>query len=189
MSEKLCLQWNDFKENVNSAFGKLRDNKEFTDVTLICEDGQQIESHKVILASSSPFFEKILQQTSKHPHPVIYLKGFASKDFASILDFLFFGEAKVYQEDLDSFLAIAEEIKLKGLTGQTSRELFEEQENPRPSEPAKMDKESYTTSTTIKNESVTLGTDVLGKPSKELVVHDQSGTDLQTLHYRLSNEN
>ena len=55
MSEKLCLQWNDFKENVNSAFGKLRNDKEFTDVTLVCEDGQQMEAHKVIIASSSPF--------------------------------------------------------------------------------------------------------------------------------------
>ena len=57
MSEKLCLQWNDFKENVNSAFGRLRDDKEFTDVTLACDDGQ-MEAHKVILAASSPFFEK-----------------------------------------------------------------------------------------------------------------------------------
>ena len=61
MSEKLYLQWNDFKENVNSAFRKLRDDNEFTDVTLVCEDGQQMEAHKVIMASSSPFFEKILQ--------------------------------------------------------------------------------------------------------------------------------
>ena len=53
MSEKLCLQWNDFKENVNSAFGRLRDDKEFTDVTLACDDGQ-MEAHKVILAASSP---------------------------------------------------------------------------------------------------------------------------------------
>ena len=111
MSEKLCLQWNDFKENVNSVFGKLREDKEFTDVTLVCEDGQLIEGHKVILATSSPFFENILQK-SKHPHPLIYLKGFQSKDFASILDFLYLGEANVFQEDLDSFLAIAEEIKL-----------------------------------------------------------------------------
>ena len=51
MSENLCLQWNDFKENVNSAFGKLRDDKGFTVVTLVCEDGQQMEAHKVILAS------------------------------------------------------------------------------------------------------------------------------------------
>ena len=84
MSEKLCLQWNDFKENVNSAFGSLRNDKEFTDVTLACEDGQQLEAHKVILAASSPLFEKILQKI-KHPHPLIYLKGFQSKDFVSIL--------------------------------------------------------------------------------------------------------
>ena len=111
MSEKLCLKWNDFQENVNSAFGNLREDKEFTDVTLACEYGQQLEAHKVILASSSPFFEDILRK-NKHPHPLIYLKGFQSQDFVSILDFLYFGEAKVYQEDLDSFLAIAEEIQL-----------------------------------------------------------------------------
>ena len=129
MSEKLCLQWNDFKENVNSAFGSLRNDKVFTDVTLVCEDGQQMEAHKVILASSSPFFEKILQN-SKHPNPLIYLRGYHSKDFVSILDFLYFGEANVFQEDLDSFLAIAEEIQLKGLTGQnTTTDLVEEREN------------------------------------------------------------
>ena len=115
MSEKLCLQWNSFNENVNSAFGRLRSDKEFTDVTLACEDGQKMEAHKVILASSSPFFEKILKK-SKHPHPLIYLKGFQSKDFVSILDFLYFGEANVFQEDLDSFLAIAGEISRRSKT-------------------------------------------------------------------------
>ena len=129
MSEKLCLQWNDFNENVNSAFQKLRGGKEFTDVTLVCEDGQEMEAHKVILASSSPFFEKILHN-SKHINPLIYLRGFQSKDLVSILD-LYFGEANVYQVDLDSFLAIAEEIQLKGLTGQTiATDLVVEQENP-----------------------------------------------------------
>ena len=131
MSEQLCLQGNDFRENVNTAFKKLRNDKKFTDVTVVCEDGQQMEAHKVILASSSPFFEKILQKT-KHSHPLIYLWGFQSKDFASILDFLYFGEAKVYQEDLDSFLAIAEEIQLKGLTGQTSSKVLEDKKNLNP---------------------------------------------------------
>ena len=56
--EKLCLQWNDFQTNLSSAFRDLRDDKEFTDVTLACEDGQQMEAHKIILAASSPFFEK-----------------------------------------------------------------------------------------------------------------------------------
>ena len=98
-------------------------------MTIACEDGQQLEARKVIIASSSPFFEKILQK-NKHPNPLIYLKGFHLKDFASILDFLYFGEANVYQEDLDYFLAIAEEIQLKGLTGQTSNDLIEDEEKP-----------------------------------------------------------
>ena len=108
------------------GFGNLRNDKELTNVTLAFEDGQQLEAHKVILACSSPLFEKILQN-SKLPHSVIYLRGFQSKDFVSILDFLYFGEANVFQEDLDSFLAITEEIQLKGLTDQTSKDLIHEQ--------------------------------------------------------------
>ena len=39
MSEKLCLQWNDFQDNVKSAFENLRESTDFSDVTLACEDG------------------------------------------------------------------------------------------------------------------------------------------------------
>ena len=63
------------------------------------------------------------------------MRGVNSDDLLAIIDFLFFGEANVYQENLDSFLAIAEELKLKGLTGQSSCDLIEEQEkcaNPKP---------------------------------------------------------
>lgn len=120
MSEKLFLQWNDFQENVNSAFGNLREDKEFTNVTLACEDGQQIEAHKVILAASSPFFQNLLTKNGKkHHHPLIYMKGIKFEDLCAIVDFLYLGEANVFQESLDSFLGIAEELKLKGLTDQT----------------------------------------------------------------------
>ena len=55
-SEKLCLQWNEFQNVVTTAFGDFRNDEDFTDVTLVCEDGKQIEAHKVVLASTSPFF-------------------------------------------------------------------------------------------------------------------------------------
>ena len=70
VDEKLCLQWNDFKENISSAFGDLRQDKEFTDVTVVCEDGQQVEAHKLVLVASSPFFLNIFKG-NKHPHPLI----------------------------------------------------------------------------------------------------------------------
>ena len=115
MSEKLCLQWNDFKDNTISAFGSLREDNDFADVTLACEDGTQVEVHKVVLATSSPFFQKLLKM-NKHAHPLIYMRGVKSNDLLSIVDFLYCGKANVYQENLDSFLAIAGELQLKGLT-------------------------------------------------------------------------
>ena len=131
MSEKLCLQWNDFQENIKSAFGNLREDNDFTDVTLACEDGQQVEAHKVILVASSPFFQKLLGR-NKHPHPLIYMRGMKSEDLLAIVDFLYRGEANVFQENLDSFLAIAEELQLKGLMGKTEDKLrnLEEDEKP-----------------------------------------------------------
>ena len=71
-SEKLCLQWNDFKQNISASLGDLRSDKDFTDVTLVCEDGQQVEAHKVILVASSPFFKELLRK-NKHSHPLVYM--------------------------------------------------------------------------------------------------------------------
>ena len=118
MSEKLCLRWNDFQENVTTAFGSLKEDNKFTDVTLACEDGQQIEAHKVILAACSPFFENLLNKNAKKHHSLlIYMKGMKFEDLHAIIDFLYFGEANIFQDSLGSFLNIAEDLKLKGLTG------------------------------------------------------------------------
>ena len=114
MSETLCLQWNNFKENAVNAFGRLREDKDFTDVTLVCEDGRQLEVHKVVLAISSPVLENILRK-HKLAMPLIYFRGVKSEDLAAVVDFLYCGEANVSQENLDSFLALAEEFQLKGL--------------------------------------------------------------------------
>merc|ERR1712200_53875 len=127
--EKLCLQCNDFKENVSSAFGDLRQDKEFTDVTLVCEDGQQVQAHKVVLVASSPFFLNILKR-NKHPHPLIYLRGVRSENLMAMVDFFYHGEANVHQENLDSFLILAEELQLKGLRGNQAdkyEEVYQEQ--------------------------------------------------------------
>ena len=111
--------------------GSFREDNDFADVTLASEDGQQVEAHKVILAASSPFFQKLLGR-NKHSHPLIYMRGVKSEDLLAIVDFLYRGEADVFQENLDSFLAIAEELQLKGLMGKQDERVnnFVEDENP-----------------------------------------------------------
>ena len=47
-AQKFCLRWDDFENKFSSAFQDLRENKDFFDVTLACDD-QQIEAHKVII--------------------------------------------------------------------------------------------------------------------------------------------
>ena len=124
-NEKFCLKWNDFRENVTLAFRSMREDQDFSDVTLVCEDGQQIEAHKVILAAASPLFQKLLKG-NKHPHPMIFMRGMNHSELVAIADFLYHGEANIFQDNLDAFLKIAEEFQLKGLTGGNNETLEEE---------------------------------------------------------------
>jgi len=113
-SEKFCLRWNDFESNISGAFRELRDDKDFFDVTLVC-DNEQIQAHKVILSACSTFFRNVLR-SNPHQHPLLYLKGVRFSDLQAVLNFMYHGEVNVAQEELNSFLAVAEDLKVKGLT-------------------------------------------------------------------------
>jgi len=112
--DKFCLRWNDFENNISSAFRELRDDKDFFDVTLACEDNQ-IQAHKVILSACSPFFKSVLRK-NPHQHPLLYLKDVQYEIILAILNFMYHGEVNIAQEDLNSFLVVAEDLKVKGLT-------------------------------------------------------------------------
>ena len=122
-SENFCLKWNDFEPNMVTAFKNLRSDSDFFDTTLGCFDsrGRVLKAHKVILAACSPFFRNILKMSTGYPHPnpFIYLRGVSYNDLQCLLDFMYHGEVKVAQEDLNSFLAIAEELQIKGLTNKS----------------------------------------------------------------------
>jgi len=126
-SEKFCLRWNDFESNISGAFRELRDDKDFFDVTIACED-EQMQAHKVILSACSPFFRNILRR-NHHQHPLLYLKGVKYTDLQSVLNFMYHGEVNVAQEELNSFLAVAEDLRVKGLTQNQGNS------NPPPSRP------------------------------------------------------
>jgi len=120
-SEKFCLRWNDFERNISSAFKDIRDEKEFFDVTIACED-DQLQAHKVILSACSPFFRSVLRrnQGAAAQQLVLYLKGVTYRDMEAVLTFMYHGEVNVAQDDLNSFLAVAEELRVKGLTQNNS---------------------------------------------------------------------
>jgi len=112
--ERFCLRWNDFETNISNSFRELKDDKDFFDVTLACDDNQ-LQAHKVILSACSPFFRSILKK-NPHQHPLLYLKGVKYDNILSVLNFMYHGEVNIAHEDLNSFLAVAEDLQVKGLT-------------------------------------------------------------------------
>jgi len=117
-SDNFCLRWNDFESNISTSFRELREDSEFLDVTLCCDNGVDVvQAHKVILAACSPLFRKILsRQKSTGQNPFLYLKGIRLKELRAVLDFIYHGEVNVAQDSLNNFLAVAEELAIKGLT-------------------------------------------------------------------------
>ncbi len=82
-----------------------------------------IRAHKVILSAVSPLFQSILASSTTLPlplsgllHPVIYLNGISSRNLRHVVDFMYEGQVNVGQDELNSFLAAAEELQIKGLT-------------------------------------------------------------------------
>lgn len=100
-----------------------------SDVTLVSDDQQMIQVHKVILTSCSDFFKNILTKNTEG-NLVIYLNDVSGSNLNKVLDYIYCGEVKVYQEELESFLAIAQRLRLDGLLSETSESpLNERKEN------------------------------------------------------------
>ena len=123
-AENFCLRWNDFETNLSAAFREIREEKDFFDCTLSC-GSRQIQAHKLILSACSPFFRSILRQ-NPHQHPLLYLKGVEFTDLQAVLNFMYHGEVNVAQEELNSFLTVAEDLQVKGLTQNHSKESIQQ---------------------------------------------------------------
>ena len=117
------LEWNSFQSNASEEFVKLRTSQDFADVTLVCEDEASFKAHRVVLGAGSSFFLSALSkdQMRGHPHPLIFLQGVkSSEQMASLLDFIYTGQAMVSQDSLQKFLDLAVSFGVKGLMTETA---------------------------------------------------------------------
>ena len=116
IKEKYSLQWQDFHANIATSFGDLRDEEEFLDVTLACDEDKQVMAHKVIISACSPYFKSMLVKQRSALHPVLIMPDTVRfEDVLSLLDFMYHGEVSVPSDDLDIFLNTAKQFKVRGL--------------------------------------------------------------------------
>ena len=112
--EKYRLRYNAFENTIRDGLRDMRKDGDFFDVTLVCEDGQ-LQAHKLVISACSQFLKKILQ-LNPHPLPLIYLKDINFSNLQSIIDFMYHGEVFISQDNLEPFLKLAQDLKVKGLT-------------------------------------------------------------------------
>jgi len=112
------LKNQNFEVNSVNIIKQLLNNVDCADVTLATDDDRQLKAHKFILNANSPFFKRILQKHN-HPSPLIYLKGIAHSQLDLIIKFIYSGEVKVDQNDLEDFLSACNELKIKGISEET----------------------------------------------------------------------
>ena len=110
---KLSIQCDHFEDHIKTAFSKIRENEDYVDVTLACAE-DQVQAHKVIVASFSPILAGILKR-QKSNHPVIYLKGIKSVDLINVVNFMYEGQVSLAASNLDSFFDVANELQVEGL--------------------------------------------------------------------------
>ena len=112
--DKFSLKSKCFESNISKTFRDVRREEDFFDVTLVSDDQEHIAAHKLVLSASSELFKNILKKNT-HSNPLIFLSGFNSKDLNYVLDYIYQGEVKLIQDDLDNFLNVAQKLRIEGL--------------------------------------------------------------------------
>ena len=113
MSERFSLKWNDYQSNWSKTLAELRNDHELSDIILISEDKVKFSAHKILLSSCSKMLKFILNDTKQAN--LLFLGGVSSINLGFILDYIYHGEVKIFQEHLDSFLECAQKLELLGL--------------------------------------------------------------------------
>merc|ERR1719233_2269491 len=112
--DKFCLNWNGYDASISKYFRQLRENQRLSDVTLVTEDGQQIQTHKIILSAGSNFFSDIFMK-SNQSNMLVYLKGISSDKLEPVIDFIYNGEVFITQEQMKEFIETGKDLQVKGL--------------------------------------------------------------------------
>ena len=115
-AEKFNLTWRDFENCTSNSFRGFMSRQEFVDVTLMCDDNNQIRAHKVLLSACSEFFKNILVKTSYQQHTVVYIDSVTHHELQNIISFMYFGETTITQEEFTNFMRAAQKLQIKGLS-------------------------------------------------------------------------
>ena len=124
--EKYSLSWHAYSDHLRSMMKELMTNEDFSDVTLVTEDKEHIKANINILSTCSPVFKNILMKEKNSNHVV----GVQYSEMESIMQFIYLGEATLYEERMDEFLAVAKTLEIKELCNAETKAKLNETFSP-----------------------------------------------------------
>ena len=127
--EKYSLTWQTYTDHLKSMMKDLMMKEDFSDVTLVTEDKKHIKANINILSACSPVFKDILKK-DKNSNQIIYLRGIQYSEMESILQFIYLGEAKFYEERMNEYLGLFISLEIKELCNPESKSNDELEDEP-----------------------------------------------------------
>lgn len=112
--DQFSLCWNNFHNNLSSGFHSLLQDEDLVDVT-IAAGGKYLKAHKTVLSVCSPYFKELFR-ANPCKHPIVILPDINYENMKNLLQFMYQGEVSVSQEQIPTFMRVAEALKVKGLT-------------------------------------------------------------------------
>ena len=100
MTKLFQLTCEDFQSHLAKKFSELRSKQNFNDVTLVCDDAQKLFANKNVLATSSEYFFNILSTHGNVPSTLCF-EGTNCEEINLILDYVYFGQNKIYLQDIE----------------------------------------------------------------------------------------
>ena len=113
----ILLKCDEHSEKTTNILRQLVTDDEFTDVTLVSEDGQSLQAHKAIVGYSSPYLNFLLR-----PKNSVVNLPMKHSFIRSMLEFIYLGETRVELTEVKNFLAMANQFKIRGLWLEESEE-------------------------------------------------------------------
>lgn len=102
--------------SIATSFSGIRSDCDLLDVTVQC-GSTPLQAHRLILSACSSWFRDVFRALpSSLQNPVIVLWEASATDMRLLFDFMYNGEVNVKQENLNTFLALAERLQVRGLT-------------------------------------------------------------------------
>ena len=122
---KYDLSWENFSGHLKSMLDEIYRTNHMTDVTLVCDDGQEIKAHSIVLSACSSVLRDTVRCLPKTGAKV-HLKTIKYQEMKHIIEFMYLGRTTVDEDTFQHFINASKLLKISNL-GSSAEDLVTEQ--------------------------------------------------------------